>query len=278
MRRLYRVKQASMGNRQSFRRPRYGALREIAGTMVPADADLGVPGADDPAIFADIVRSLGRDLPRVRKALAEIAAMAADGFAASAATNAEALINDYYMQPAAPRSWRSDALILSAYYRDDRVLLCAGHRGPRPLPQGLHVWNRATGRCSTPCATARRCGATTARSWRNERQRARRCPDHRLRRLGRGGRLEPRRNQDAHPLPGAGRLDEADRLPQQRPRLGSAALHRFRHQPEPPRRATPTIRSTTTTRRSRSPTSTASAAARSSTRRTGRACTRRTSA
>ena len=37
-------------------------------------------------------------------------------------------------------------------------------------------------------------------------------------------------------------------FPSQRPRLGSAALRRFRHQPEPARRATPTIRSTTTTR------------------------------
>ena len=39
--------------------------------------------------------------------------------------------------------------------------------------------------------------------------------------------------------------------PEHRARLGSAALRRFRHQPEPPGAARPTIRSTTTTRRSR---------------------------
>ena len=61
-----------MGN-DSLSEAEIGALREIAGTMMPADAALGVPGADDPAILADIVRSVGRDLPLVREALAEIA-------------------------------------------------------------------------------------------------------------------------------------------------------------------------------------------------------------
>ena len=61
-----------------------------------------------------------------------------------------------------------------------------------------------------------------------------RRPDHRLRRLGRRGGVEPRRHQDAHPLPRAGRLGEADRLSEQRPRLGGAAVQRFRHQSQPP--------------------------------------------
>ena len=45
-------------------------FRRLAGFMVPACAEYGVPGADDEAIFADIVRSLGRDRNDVRKALA----------------------------------------------------------------------------------------------------------------------------------------------------------------------------------------------------------------
>ena len=48
-------------------------LRDIAGTMIPESAELGMPGADDPAILDDIVRSVGRDLPMVREALAAIA-------------------------------------------------------------------------------------------------------------------------------------------------------------------------------------------------------------
>ena len=36
-------------------------LRAIAGVMIPASAEFDVPGADDPAIQADIVATLGRD-------------------------------------------------------------------------------------------------------------------------------------------------------------------------------------------------------------------------
>jgi hypothetical protein len=42
-------------------------LRRLAAFMVPASAEYGVPGADDEAIFADIVRSLGRDRDASRK-------------------------------------------------------------------------------------------------------------------------------------------------------------------------------------------------------------------
>ncbi len=40
-------------------------LRHIAGIMIPANEEFGVPGADDAIIFADIVRSIGRDLDEV---------------------------------------------------------------------------------------------------------------------------------------------------------------------------------------------------------------------
>jgi hypothetical protein len=48
-------------------------LRRIAGIMIPASTQYRVPGADDDATFADIVRSLGRDRDHVRKALAMLA-------------------------------------------------------------------------------------------------------------------------------------------------------------------------------------------------------------
>ena len=51
-------------------------LRCIAGLMIPASTEFKVPGADDPKIFADIEKSLGRDLADVRKALATLAGMA----------------------------------------------------------------------------------------------------------------------------------------------------------------------------------------------------------
>jgi hypothetical protein len=120
-----------MGN-DSLSEAEIAALREIAGTMVPADADLGVPGADDPAILADIARSLGRDLPLVRKAIAEITAKS---FATLDRDRREALINDMYASRAAP-ILALGRVILGAYYRDDRVLLALRQEARAPFPQG----------------------------------------------------------------------------------------------------------------------------------------------
>jgi len=109
------------------------ALREIAGTMVPADAGIGVPGADDPAILADIVRSIGRDLPAVRTALAVIEAK---GFAALDRDGREALINKIY-KSGGPPMVALGRVILGAYYRDDRVLLALKQEARAPFPKGF---------------------------------------------------------------------------------------------------------------------------------------------
>jgi hypothetical protein len=65
-------------------------LRRLAAFMVPASAEYGVPGADDAAIFADIVRSLGRDRDAVREALAMLCEIAGGDFAGLAEAKAEA--------------------------------------------------------------------------------------------------------------------------------------------------------------------------------------------
>jgi hypothetical protein len=56
-------------------------LRRLAAFMVPASAEYCVPGADEEAIFADIVRSLGRDRDAVRNALAMLCEIAVGDFA-----------------------------------------------------------------------------------------------------------------------------------------------------------------------------------------------------
>jgi hypothetical protein len=110
-------------------------LGDIAGTMIPADAALGVPGADDPAILDDIVRSVGRDLPRVREAMAAIAAKAGGAFADLDGNAREALINDYYTGGGAA-AVALGRVILGAYYRDDRVLLSLKLEARAPFPEG----------------------------------------------------------------------------------------------------------------------------------------------
>src|SRR5260370_42535252 len=65
-------------------------LRRLAAFMVPASAEYGVPGADDEGIFADIVRSLGRDRGAGRTALAMLREVAGGGFPSLGAAKAQA--------------------------------------------------------------------------------------------------------------------------------------------------------------------------------------------
>jgi hypothetical protein len=111
------------------------SLRDIAGTMIPADAALGVPGADDPAILDDIARSVGRDLPLLREALAAIAGKSDGAFAGLDRDRREALINDYSTSGGAAAA-ALGRVILGAYYRDDRVLLSLKHEARAPFPKG----------------------------------------------------------------------------------------------------------------------------------------------
>jgi hypothetical protein len=110
-------------------------LGKIAGTMVPEDIALGMPGADDPAILEDIVRSVGRDLPLVREALAAIAAKSGGAFADMDREARETLVNDWYASGGAP-ALALGRVIVGAYYRDDRVLLALGHEARAPFPHG----------------------------------------------------------------------------------------------------------------------------------------------
>ena len=110
-------------------------LGDIAGTMIPADAALGVPGADYPAILDDIVKSVGRDLPLVREALAAIAAKAGGAFAGMDRDRREALIDDYFKAGSAAARTLG-RVVLGAYYRDDRVLVALRQEARAPFPQG----------------------------------------------------------------------------------------------------------------------------------------------
>ncbi|WP_295144018.1 hypothetical protein [uncultured Reyranella sp.] len=103
--------------------------------MVPEDTALDMPGADDPAIFDDIVRSVGRDLPLIRVALAAIAAKSGGAFADMDRDAREALINDWYAKGGAP-AVTLGRVIVGAYYRDDRVLRALGHEARAPFPKG----------------------------------------------------------------------------------------------------------------------------------------------
>ena len=51
-------------------------LRTVAAMIIPASDEYKVPGADDPAIQADMLATLGRDTAMVRQALDHLARLA----------------------------------------------------------------------------------------------------------------------------------------------------------------------------------------------------------
>lgn len=110
-------------------------FRRLAGFMVPASDEYGVPGADDPAIFADIVGSLGRDEAHVRQALAMLREIADGDFVgldeASAAAAATALL-----ACEGPVITALGRAVLQCYYRDDRVFHSLGLELHPPYPRG----------------------------------------------------------------------------------------------------------------------------------------------
>jgi hypothetical protein len=110
-------------------------LRRLAGFMVPADVEYGVPGADDEIIFADIIRSLGRDAQAVRAALQMLQEIAGENLYSLDAEEAEAamltlLSRDDSVVKALGRA------VLQCYYRDDRVLHGLGIEPVAPFPRG----------------------------------------------------------------------------------------------------------------------------------------------
>jgi hypothetical protein len=113
------------------------ALRIIAGVIIPASAAFDVPGADDPAIQADIVATLGRDARLVREALDELARLAGSALAGLDPARREAAALELRATGGAAVATLT-RVVLQCYYRDDRVVRSLGLEPRPPYPQG-HV-------------------------------------------------------------------------------------------------------------------------------------------
>jgi len=105
-------------------------LRRVAGLMIPQSEAFGVPGADDPLIFADLLASLGRDLPAIREALSLIK---------------QAQQSDAADLAAMLTSTRPDlcaslvSVVTRCYYRDNRVMKSIGMAVRAPYPEGFSI-------------------------------------------------------------------------------------------------------------------------------------------
>jgi hypothetical protein len=111
-------------------------LRTIAGLMIPASDEYKVPGADDAAVQADILKTLGRDTKPMAAALDHLARLAGQPLAELDAAKRDAVVQEFRTSgaPAAVLA----RVILQCYYRDDRVLRSLGLELRAPFPKG-HV-------------------------------------------------------------------------------------------------------------------------------------------
>jgi hypothetical protein len=114
------------------------SLRCLADMMLPASAEYGVPSAGDEVIFADILRSLGRDAGHVAAVLWTLDTLSGGVFADLDSVRRDGLA-------ARLREAGGDALmyltriVLQCYYRDDRVMRSLGLEVRPPFPKGFEV-------------------------------------------------------------------------------------------------------------------------------------------
>ena len=112
-------------------------LRAIAGMIIPASAEFDVPGADDPAIQADIIATLGRDAAPMRQALDQLARLAESPLADLDPARREAVTVELRVTGGAAVATLI-RVVLQCYYRDDRVVRSLGLEVRPPHPLG-HV-------------------------------------------------------------------------------------------------------------------------------------------
>jgi hypothetical protein len=112
-------------------------LRTIAAMIIPASDEYKVPGADDPAIQADMLKTLGRDTALVAKALDHLARLSGKPLAALDAARRDSVIKEFRATGGAAAATLV-RVVLQCYYRDDRVLRSLGIELRAPFPKG-HV-------------------------------------------------------------------------------------------------------------------------------------------
>jgi hypothetical protein len=110
-------------------------LRTIAAMIIPASEEYKVPGAEDAAVQADILATLGRDTDVVRRALDHLARLAGKPLADLDPARRDAVAKQF-------RATGGNAaatlvrVVLQCYYRDDRVLRSLGLELRAPFPKG----------------------------------------------------------------------------------------------------------------------------------------------
>ena len=118
------------------------ALAAIVGAMIPASEEYAVPGADDPAIFADILTLVKRHPEPVIEALAALGNIAESCHGGAFSTLGEedkAAAIATLSQSGAAHLRAVVSMTAQCYYRDDRVMASLGMEPRPPFPKGFEV-------------------------------------------------------------------------------------------------------------------------------------------
>ena len=114
------------------------SLRCLAEMMIPASTEYAVPSAADDTIFADILRSSGRDAEHVLAVLRTLDEMAGGVFADLEPARQEATAARLRESGSESLIYLS-RIILQCYYRDDRVMRSLGLEVRPPYPEGFEL-------------------------------------------------------------------------------------------------------------------------------------------
>ena len=110
-------------------------LRTVAGMMIPPSDEYNVPGADDTAIQADIIATLGREAQIVCQALDHLARLAGKPLTDLDSAQRDAIAKEFRATGGAAAATLI-RVVLQCYYRDDRVLRSLGLELRAPFPKG----------------------------------------------------------------------------------------------------------------------------------------------
>jgi hypothetical protein len=114
------------------------SLRCLTEMIIPASTEYGVPSAGDEAIFADILRSFGRDTDHVMAVLETLDSLSGGVFADLDPQRLDT-VAARLRETGGPALMYLTRIILQCYYRDDRVMRSLGMEVRPPFPKGFEV-------------------------------------------------------------------------------------------------------------------------------------------
>ena len=128
-----------IGTDRSLSPDAQATLNALAGTLIPASVEHNVPGADDPAIFAQIRNAARSLLEPVREGLRILDGLAVTTGFSGLDQAARLAVAEQFRTAHPELAGLAISLICQCYYRDERVLTSLGMAPRPPFPEGFEV-------------------------------------------------------------------------------------------------------------------------------------------